>query len=119
MKLLLGTLALAGLLFVGCTEDVADPPPPPDTETIGEALVPDVEHANAQEAYEQLRSEGFRIRFAADIHPSQRKYVKGEAMMNPELWVNQIEPSPGSHVTPGSIVTIVSLECPDGLTACD
>lgn len=116
---LMSALTLVGLLFVGCIDEGVESSPPPDAETIPEALVPDVEHANAQEAYKQLRSEGFRIRFAADIHPSQRKYVKGELMMEPMLWVSQIEPSPGSPVEPGSVVTIISLECPDGLTACD
>ena len=112
MKHLLSALALVGLLFVGCTEEVVDPPPPPDvqeTDAVSEVQVPDVVGLDLRRAFNALERAGFVVDVSA-LPKGERGYAT-RYQTHPRVKVVEMDPPPGTQVEEGTTIAILKAEC--------
>lgn len=113
MKQLLSGVALAGLLFVGCTQEAADPAPSPDvqeTDSASAVAVPDVISLDLRKAVNTLQGAGLTVDLSA-LSKSERGYATGQ-QTHPRVWVVEMDPPPGTEVEEGTSIVILKAECP-------
>lgn len=129
-KPLPGVLAAALVVVVvmaGCDrsepERRASPVESPHADTV---TVPNVLHTDLQVAYRRLTKAGLKVSFGrltgranykryATQHPSAERQL----YIEPAPHVGDMDPRPGEGVARGTVVAILAIECPNGLTSCD
>ena len=83
-------------------------------------LVPDVEHRELREAYRKLVHSGFLVSFDLERANLYYKYSTTRSIgIDPEPWVGDINPEPGSEVDANATISITEIECPEQQATCD
>lgn len=113
MRLLATAAVTVGLLLGGCTDERANPAPPPDAQETPEAntiQVPDVVGLDLVLAVNALQAVGLKVDLSA-LSKIERGYAGGN-QTHPRVQVVEMDPAPGTEVEEGTTIVILKAECP-------
>ncbi len=99
MRLLATATVIVGLLLGGCTDERADPAPPPDAQEIPEAntiQVLDVVGRDLVRAVNAIEAAGLKVDVSA-LSKTERGYADGN-QTHPRVQVVVMDPLPGAEV---------------------
>jgi hypothetical protein len=114
-------LALAGSLLGACG-NAETPSAAPDGDA---QRVPDVVHMDLREGAAELEDAGFRVALDPSLGAdgyvdTLAGYMRGQDIgIDPQPYIGETDPAPGSEADEGSTVTITALECPEQAASCD
>ena len=117
LTLLLFALAACGSTDIGgaeeCSGDAACGPP--------DLVVPEVEHMELRQAWKELVAAGAHVEFKGRlVRAGYESYALNSLKdMDPEPWVGDIDPEPGSSIPANGAVTVTAIECPNRAASCD
>lgn len=109
----LSVVVILGILFVGCTDEIANPPPAPNTEqtdAVSGVLVPDVVGRDLRRAFNALERAGFVVDIST-LPKAERGYAT-RFQTHPRVQVVEMDPPPGTEVEEGTTIAILEAECP-------